>query len=262
MKVTAPHYKLQDVVKKLSGINKKLFWGILALSVTREVLKRYYDVKELTDVVAIASMTAIGLYFLIDIVNSFILTPKVEDIKSDDLIDNSFGSSFCATSSDGYFDNNDLPHGLYKASANLFEKSFFTYSLVKATVIKKVIVPFVMVSLLLVFAYFGFRETGFPVLPLMQALLSSTILGALIRHLVLLNRLSGIYDGWVMFFQQKDVEKTIGTLAPQVYRYWLQYEKLLSKMNPGIGEQDYKRLREKLNEQWKEHRSRYAIKCT
>ena len=260
MQVSAPHYNHLSLLRKISSFSKNIFWLILFLSVISKILNNNIDLPSLIYSINFLNILAICVFFGLEIISNYILIPKVDEIKMDDLIDNSFGSSFCTINSQGYFDNDELKIGLYKAAANLFEKCFFTYSLVRSTTIKKVIIPFIMLVLIAGLAVIGFKEVPFS-LTFLQALLSSSILGSLIKHLILLNRLSAIQDSWIALYQNKDLKENINKYESFVYRYWLQYEKLLSKIYPGIAKKDFNSFQDKLNDEWNNViKVRYNIK--
>lgn len=111
---------------------------------------------------------------------------------------------------------------------------------------------------MLVFAYYGFKEVPFA-LSVLQALFSANILLMLIKHLILLNRLTTIHDSWIALFQQEDIKSDTHKYQVYIYRYWLQYETLHSKINVDIPESVYEKNNPALTIAWKQLKIRYNI---
>ncbi len=254
----APHYNLFKTIGRINSFNHWLFWLILILSMIPLTPKEYYDTNGILNYINILNIIGIALFFILDIIVEYILTPQADSKRRDDFIDNSFGSGFAPDNSIEYYDNEELSKGLYKAATNLFENCFFTYSLVKATLSHKIIIPAIVLVLISVFAYFGFKEVPF-VLSVLQALFSANILGGLIKHLILLTRLSVIQDSWIALFQQTDLKASTHIYQAFIYRYWLQYETLHSKISAETPEKVYIRLNPSLTEEWKKLKAKYDI---
>jgi len=229
----APHLDLFKVINSLSVIERIIFWIILALSVTSTVFNKITVPQDVTDIMNILNIIGIGLFFTIGILVEYVFLPQADSKRRDDFIDNSFGSKFSPKNSIEYYDNDEIGTGLYKASVNLFENCFFTYSLTKIVTISKIIVPTIMLILMIIISYFGFKEVPFA-LSILQTLFSANILGSLIKHIILTNKLSDIQDSFIQLFQNEDFKTNTYKYQASIYRYWLQYETLHSKISAGI----------------------------
>jgi hypothetical protein len=254
----APQYNLFKIINRLATINQFVFWLILAFSIFPVTFKEFCEATSLINIINILNIIGISLFFILEIISDYILLPQADSKRRDDFIDNSFGSVFSPNSSIGYYDNDEVSIGLYKASVNLFENCFFTYSLVKATTTKKILIPTIMLLFMLVFAYYGFREVSFA-LSVLQALFSANIIGLLIKHLILLNRLTAIQDSWIALFQHEDFKEKTYKYQSSVFRYWLQYEALHSKINAGISTKVYDKLNPSLTKEWNKMKLRYHV---
>jgi len=255
----APQYNLFRIINRLTLVRQFVFWAILVFSILPIVFREYCGSQNLINLINIFNIIGISLFFILEVISDYILIPQADNKRRDDFIDNSFGSVFSPNNSIGYFDNDELSKGLYKASVNLFENCFFTYSLVKITTTKKIISPAIMLLFMLAFAYYGFKK-DFPfALSVLQALFSANILGQLIKHLILLNRLTTIQDSWIALFQHIDIKTNTHKYQTSVYRLWLQYEALHSKINAGIPEKIYNKHNPPLTEEWKKMKSKYNI---
>lgn len=255
----APHTDLFKTINSLSSFSQVLFWTIFGFSVLPLILTKFFWLESLIDIFNILNIVGITAFFLVEILVDYILLPQADSKRRDDFLDNSFGSKFSAKNSVGYYDNDEIGKGLYKASVNLFENCFFTFSLVKIVTTKKIIIPILMVIVMAIFAYYGFREVPFA-LSILQALFSANILGQLIKHLILLNKLSSIQDSWIRLFQIEGFKKEPFTYQADIYRYWLQYETLHSRINAGIPNSIFKINNQILTEEWEKIKVNYNIK--
>src|SRR5665811_1070806 len=122
----APHSDLFTVINNLSSSTKILFWAILGFSVLPLILNEFYLPEYIFDIVNILNIIGITAFFLIEILVDYVLLPQADSKRRDDFIDNSFGSKFSPKNSIGYYDNDEIGEGLYKASVNLFENCFFS----------------------------------------------------------------------------------------------------------------------------------------
>ncbi len=254
----APHIDLFKITNRLSSFANGIFWSILVFSFAPFVLK-YFSIPEIiTDVINILNIIGIGSFFLIEIVIDFILLPQANSKRRDDFIDNAFGSKFSPKNSKGYYDNDEIGKGLYKASVNLFENCFFTFSLSKIAIISKIAIPIVMLIAMSIFSYYGFKEVPLA-LSILQALFSANVLGLLIKHLILLNRLSTIQDSWIILFQYENFKSETYKYQANVYRFWLQYETLQSKINTAIPHRVFSENNESLTKDWADLKEKYNI---
>lgn len=148
----APQYNLFKIIDKLKRVLTIIFWVIFILSAVSTVLKQLNLTITIDDLLNTINIISIALFFLIEIVVEYILIPQADSKRRDDFIDNAFGSKFSPTPSIGYYDTEEVEKGLYKASCNLFENCFFSYSLVKAMTIRKIVLPAIVLLFVVVFA--------------------------------------------------------------------------------------------------------------
>ncbi len=253
----APQFNLYKIIDKLSALCDLIFWSVFALSVVPALFKVFTIKFDISTYADILNIICIVLFFILDTIIDHVLIPLAEAKRNDDFVDNSFNSQFSLQNSDGYFDNDEVKHGLYKAAVNMFENSFFTYSLLKRNTVNKTVVPALTFTIILVSAYFGFQHVPFA-LSLLQILFSTNLLGALIKHLILVNKLSVIFDDWMKLFQLTDFDSSATKYDSYIFRNWLRYETLIAKIpakipakifdkyNP-ILTQDWVSLKQKLN---------------
>lgn len=253
-----PHTDLFKIINHLSFTVKTLFWSILIFSFVPFISEHFSITEFIIDTINVLNIVGIGTFFLIEIIIDYILLPQADGRRRDDFIDNAFGSKFSPKNSIGYYDNDEVGKGLFKASVNLFENCFFTFSLSKIVTISRIVAPAIILISMSFLSYFGFKEVPFA-LSILQALFSANILGSLIKHLVFINRLSAIQDSWVSLFQHENFKNETYKYQASIYRYWLQYETLLSKINAGIPNKIFEKNNESLTKEWEELKAKYNI---
>lgn len=258
MAVFSPHYNLYKIIKRISFISQIIFWLILVFSITPVVFNTQLKSFGIENIINILNIITISIFFIITLISEYILLPIADSDRRDDFIDNSFGSAFSPENSIEYYDNEEIQLGIYKVAVNLFENCFFTFSLVKITTMKKIIWPSIILTSIIIFAYYGFKETPLAV-SVLQALFSVNILGDLIKHLILYNRLKTIQDSFISLFQNEDLKTNITKYQASIYRYWLQYETWHSKINAGIPEKVFKKHNPTLTEKWQATKIKYRI---
>lgn len=254
----APQYNLMKIIDKIRRVISFIFWVIFILSVTPAILKMFEVELSIDNLLNTINIICISLFFVLEIVTEYILIPQADSKRRDDFIDNTFGSTFSTNSSIGYYDTNEVQQGLFKVATNLFQNSYFTYNLIKAITFRKTILPSLVLLSISVFTYYGFKQVPFG-LSLLQALFSATLLGDLVKHFILMVRLHTIHDSLITLFQNQDVKLNTDKYKTQIYRYWLQYETLHSRIQAGIPETVFKKLNSSLTDDWNNMKLRYNI---
>lgn len=254
----APQYSLLKIIDKIKACVDFIFWAVFILSIVPMILDKMKVEMNIDDLVNTTNIISISLFFILDMIVEYILIPLADAKRRDDFIDNSFGSSFSTNSSVGYFDNDGVTLGIYKAAVNLFENNYFTYSLVKAITVKKVILPAIVFLSILVVAYYGFKEVPFG-LSLLQVFFSANLFGGLVKHCILMVKLETIYEAWVSLFQVQDFHSNVENYRGHIYRQWLLYESLHNRIPAGIPDKVFQKLNPKLTQDWLSIKVRYNI---
>ncbi len=254
----APQYELFKIMDNLSKLGRYTFWGVLILSIIPFIFNDFCVKNNLINIVNISNIIGISLFFGTELINELVIIPRADNKRRDDFIDNSFGSKFSINSSNGYYDNDEINKGLYKAAVNLFENCFFTYSLVKITIFHKSIVAIIMIVIIIVLAFYGFKEVSF-ILNILQAFFSVNILGLFLKNLALFKELTSIQDNWILLFQQTDIKTNTLKYQANIYKYWLEYETLHSRINARISNKIFTKHNTILTENWKQLKQKYNI---
>jgi hypothetical protein len=258
MAQSAPQYPLWKIIGKIKVAIMTLFWVIFALSILPVFFKSYLDKVDGDDIINVLNIVCLSLFFILDTTVDFVLTPMADSTRRDDFIDNAFGSTFATHPSVGYYTNNSLSQGIYKAAVNLFENCFFTYSLTKSIIHKRIIATSLILLLVGACSWFGFRQVPFA-LSLLQVLFSAKLLGAVVKQCILLTRLDHILDNLISLFQQQDFRLNHIGHEARFYRLWLKYESLHSTIPAEIPDKTYQQLNPALSAEWENIKIRYNI---
>lgn len=261
----APHANLYKTIGYLRTSTTWLFWIVFGVSVLLTLLTIPHSVfsangnaEAIKQVLELTDAIVILLFFTVDIIIDYVLFPQAENKRRDDFLDNSLGSKFSTNSSVDYYDNEEIATGLHKAATNQFENCFFTYNLLKALTFGKVIVPSVVFLAIWVFAFYGFHNVSVAV-SFLQVFFSVNVLGGLIRHLILLSRLSVIYDNWVTLFQDDNFKNNPSKYQSHILRYWLRYETLHSTIPADIPQSFFDKMNLSLTNEWMALKAKYQI---
>ncbi len=254
----ASHYNLFKIINVLRKFLSVIFWSVLAISIIPVILKYLRMDLNLEDPLNIINIIFLLIYFFIDIVIEYILIPQADGKRRDDFLDNSLGTNFSLQSSIGYFDNDEVSFGIYKVSVNLFQNCFFTYSLIKKITVGKIVLPLVVLVIISVFAYIGFKDSPIA-LSILQALFSATLLGGLIKHFIIMVRLNIIEASWVNLFQNPLFKSNPENFKHHIFKNWLNYESLHSKIPAEIPTKVYNKYNPQLTQDWINLKIRYNI---
>ncbi|WBX96037.1 hypothetical protein [Chryseobacterium gambrini] len=252
----APHYATYKNINKIKAVSDFLFWFIFGLSISENIfpnlgLKISTEQMKLiigfSNTVNIISMI---VFFFLELLVEVVMIPIADDKRRDDFLDNSIGSRFSLRQSVDYYDNDEVSKGLYKVAVNMFENCYFTHSLVKKLTFKRTVIPFIVMLAILVFAYYGFNQESTIAVILLQLLFSATIFGNLVKHIVLLVKLNQIEKDWTALFNKQNFKTNPEAEASIIYRNWLNYETLHSRIPASIPDKVYNKLNPQLTNDW------------
>lgn len=254
----SPHYNPHKITALVRSVNDWIFWIVFSLGFAPVFFHDLCETEIIKFLLTIINIISILLFFGLEMVVEFVLFPQSEQKRRDDFLDNSFGSKFSPVNSVGYYSNDNAMHGIYKAACNLFENIFFSYSLVRALTLRRIILPAIVFVSVFVLAYFGFNKV--PVaLTVLQVLFSANILGNLIKHFIFLNKVTTLYENWVSLFQITDFKSQTQKHQAQIYKNWLNYEAILSRVQPGIPDKFFRESNAKLTAEWEQMKIKYSV---
>lgn len=258
MKRQLPYEISYTRLKRCRSIETVLLWITLVIPIILVIIP-YIVVngRNCTDLFNILSYISIISYALLYIIVEIIMQPMVASSRRKGFIDNSLGSHFLNKPVTNYYDNDTISLGPYKMLVNCFENCFFTYNLVKATLLKKVIFNFLLFLILAFLAFYGIRNHSFAI-PFLQLFLSSSIFMELVFHIVFYFRLSSLYEKFKFFFSQTKVSKK--EIIQEAFFMVLEYESTLAYNKSEISDAVYKKMNLELTEEWNNMKILYKIK--
>lgn len=200
---------------------------------------------------------SIILYAILYIIVEIIMQPMVASSRRKGFIDNSLGCHFLNKPVTNYYDNDTIALGPHKMLVNCFENCFFTYSLVKATLLKKVLFIFLPLLIFSFFAFYGIRNHRIA-MPFLQLSLSTFFLMEVVYHIVFYFRLSSLYEKFKLFFSQAKITKK--EIIQEAFFMVLEYESILAYNKSEISDTVYKKMNIELTEEWNDMKILYKIK--
>lgn len=199
---------------------------------------------------------SIILYAILYIIVEIIMQPMAASSRRKGLIDNSLGSHFLDKPVTNYYDNDTIVFGPYKILVNCFENCFFTYRLVKATLLKKVLFSFLLFLLFCFFAFYGVRNYRIS-MPFLQLFLSTSFLIEVVYHIVFYFRLLSLYERFRDSFSRTRVTKN--EIIQDAFFMVLEYETTLAYNKSEISDAVYKRMKPQLTKEWDDMKVLYNI---
>ena len=150
-----------------------------------------------------------------------------------------------------------IEKGPYKMLVNCYENCFFTYNIIKVMLPKMAIKNTILFGLLLIFAYYGIKDNVVAI-PFLQLFLSSLFLIELIYHIAFFFRLKNLCDKFKQIFSTPKSTKN-KTIQDAIYMV-LEYETTLAYNKSPNSNSVYKKLNNKLTEEWSCIKQNYDIR--
>ena len=172
-------------------------------------------------------------------------------------VDNSLGTKLLEKPVLNYYDNDSIEKGPYKMLVNCYENCFFTYNIIKVMLPKMAIKNTILFGLLLIFAYYGIKDNVVAI-PFLQLFLSSLFLIELIYHIAFFFRLKNLCDKFKQIFSTPKSTKN-KTIQDAIYMV-LEYETTLAYNKSPNSNSVYKKLNNKLTEEWSCIKQNYDIR--
>lgn len=263
MKRQLPYEISYTFLKRCRSIEIFLLWITLLVPIILDIIP-YFGLNwgnciffcKFFEFLDILNYISIILYAILYIVVEIIMQPMAASSRRKGFIDNSLGSHFLDKPVTNYYDNDAINFGPYKILVNCFENCFFTYSLVKATLLKKVLFSFLPFILFLLFAFYGARNYRIA-MPFLQLFLSTSFLIEGVYHIVFYFRLSSLYERFKVSFLRTRVTKK--EIIQDAFFMVLEYESTLAYNKSEISDAVYKRMNLQLTKEWDDMKVQYNI---
>lgn len=186
---------------------------------------------------------------------------NAEEIRRMDFIDNSFGTKYVENSSEGYYDTNEIKHGLYKMMTNVFENSLFSYEISKKMYIQAKIKQTILVIILIGFSVFGFLKTEY-IGSILQILLSRQLILKLLDLQEYNQKTNTIFNDLKKLFDSgfKNTIESIDSNLPEIIKIYMEYETNISDKKLSLNSKLYLEMNDELTERWEKIKIKYEIK--
>ena len=211
----------------------------------------------IADVLNMLNYIFIILYGVLYVVVEIIMQPMAANERRKGFVDNSLGTRLLDKPVLNYYDNDTIEQGAYKMLVNCYENCFFTYNIIKDMLPKIIIKNIILFVLLLIFAYYGIKDNVVAI-PFLQLFLSSLFLIELIYHIAFFFRLKNLCDKFKQIFSTPKSTKN-KTIQDAIYMV-LEYETTLAYNKSPNSNSVYKKLNNKLTEEWRCIKQNYDIR--
>lgn len=189
--------------------------------------------------------------FILDFVFSYFYQKAGEE-KVKDLVDNGLNSKLSDYKSKDYYTNDEIKNGLPKLGVNNFESVFFTKSIVRK-MIKRNTIPFVIIFLIYICSIFFFEKEIW--IKIFQFLLPLQIMKEFIYLLYFYSKIKDIYEDYKKVYSTTKKNERV----PYIIKNIILYEKLLSTYQVLTDSKIYRKLNNKLSQDWIEVKREYCI---
>lgn len=217
---------------------------ILGKFFDKTINENYFQLKDLAKVISYVSMVG---YLVIKLVAK-ILFHNVEKLKRNDLIDNSFGTSYSDDNTSGYYNNNEAENGIRKLALNTYESSFHTVNTLKLMLYKNLIV---LVIISIPFLLSIFSKDGSD---LVRLLFEISIPLALTLDFVILLvyylNVSDINERFKIEFTNLANDKLTDSDVPKLIIPVMEYFSIKAWANTNLDSNVFNKNNEKISKKW------------
>ncbi len=251
-----PYEADYNVLSKCRKAESIGLWSISLLSLIIPIINMLnFTPSIFRSVIEFVDFILIVAYYILNVTTETFLYPATARKRRKGFIDNSLGSKYLEKEVEGYYTNDKVANGPFKIIVNCGENCYFTMNIAKGMLPKILIKNIGCLIIFLGMAYFGFKNNAL-FLPILQIILSSLFLTELIHHINFIVKLNRLFDCFKDAFSLKhNAEKTL----QEAILLYLDYETTLAYNKAPLSDKVYKKMNEKLTEDWEEIKSRYAI---
>lgn len=210
----------------------------------KTINENYFQLKDLTKVVSYISMVG---YLVIKLVAK-ILFHNVEKLKRNDLIDNSFGTSYSDDNTSGYYNNNEAENGIRKLALNTYESAFHTENTLKLMLYKNMIV-LVIISIPFLLSIFSKDGSDFVRL-LFEISIPLTLTSDFVILLVYYLNVSGINERFKIEFTNLENDKLTDSDVPKLIIPVMEYFSIKAWANTNLDSNIFNKNNEKISKNW------------
>lgn len=177
--------------------------------------------------------------------------------RRNDLIDNSFNTTFGEERSISYYTNDTIEFGIYKLATNCFENSFFSYHLANEMLLSVWLRNLLFMILFLIFSLLGNSNV---VVLLIQLTLPLLLLQNALKHTLFVMRIRNVYNNYRKLFNDFKSSTNSENKRDDIILNLLDYETLISNSSILLSSKLYNKLNPSLSSKWSKIKDEYGIK--
>ena len=212
--------------------------------------------KDLSALIGYFNTLLIALYLFCDYRGSYLFRIAETERKLA-FVDNTFGTKFSESDTQGYYTNDHVGSGIYKLATNNME-SCFTSSKNLAYMYKRVLAKNLIIIMLIAFA--GFSGEGDYARIAAESLVAGNFALELFKMSVYSSRIKAILKEFYVLFQSLNPSHITNVQTAQIMKQILEYETTVAWANIPLDNQNFTRNRAAWDSQWKGIKARYDIR--
>lgn len=185
---------------------------------------------------------------------------EAEKIRREGFLDNSFNTKIADTSSDGYYDTDEIEYGIKKLLSNLYENSIYSAK-VSSKMINNTEKKIIIFSLIMiVFAILNLFGTQFTV-SLVDIFISSNLLKKYLELKSLNENIKNVKDECkrIADSYKPKYHSTDNKTMALILRAYIRYETAMAYASLMLDNNIFNSLNEQLTSEWKELKIRYNL---
>lgn len=250
----SPQTNYFNIAKKIDSFEKGFVFIVTILSIMATIFLEGNSLLSMSLVV----ISAVGVFVFDYYLDQY--QHMAESVRRKSFIDNSFGSKMLSEESEGYYDNDELEKGLYKALINIYENSLFSYNIAKKMQTKSTIRNLIWLAFLLGFAIIGFAKCNFAA-AILQLYLSKYYLQELVTIRNYVRDIKEVYDRIQDLFDDTMAKEQLekGIPHPKEIYCLIEYESNISWYKLFLDSKLYNKMNEPLTKEWEQIKKRYQI---
>ncbi|MDP0505815.1 MAG: hypothetical protein Q7K47_01180 [Fusobacterium sp. JB019] len=233
----------------------KYYEKLLIIAMVLSLIFIYIGENKLLILLSILSI--VGFIALEHVISNY--QAKAETIRRKDFIDNAFGTKLLNENSEGYYDNEEIEKGLYKALLNLFENSLFSKEISEKMLEQKLKKSIIPALILMISAVYGFLGNQL-MIPILQLFLSKEFLCKNIKLNNYNKKVENIYNNIATLCDTAKLNsKNILKYEPHILNIWIEYEANISNSKLFLDGKIYNELNPSLTKKWEKIKTDYKF---
>ena len=210
-----------------------------------EIINQYNYLIEVAKVISYASMVG----FLVINLLTKILFHNVEKRKRNDLIDNSFGTTYSDENTSGYYNNEETENGIKKLALNSYESAFHTENTLKYMLYKSLII---LVLMCIPFLISVFTKGGSDIVRLLfEISIPLTLLSQFAMMLIFYLNVSEINERFKIELTNIGTGKLNKKDVPKLIIPVMEYYSIKSWANTNLDSKIFEKYNDKISHKWK-----------